>query len=148
MQTKILPLNSSRIFGSLEKSRGCWFSRVTKCRPSLLWRGAEVAPGSTRLLHAGLRSDPAAAGFKDGAGAPARRPEHRCWGLRRKGVLPLTECPRSPGHSLPKNTAGQGPVAHLRHSYCPMYVVGSSYLKVLQQKGLSSHQNLSRLTLP
>lgn len=135
------------------KSRSCRFTQVTEHRCFITAQERRGGgPGGAWLLHASLRACRATAHCKDEAGALERRPETemQCGGLRRKCLRPFTEQSRScfPGHSLPRNAAGQGPVAHLRHSYCPFCLVGSSYLKSLQQKNLSSHQNPSHLTHP
>lgn len=45
---------------------------------------------------------------------------------------PFTEWLCCPGHSLPRNAAGQGPEARLRYSSCPFYLAGSFYLKAPQ----------------
>lgn len=132
------------------RSRSCRFTQGTAPLLLLAQERKGGGPGSAWLLHATLRACWATACYKDEAGALERRPETRRGGLRRKCLQPFTEQSRScfPGHVLPRNAAGQGPVAHLRHSYCPFYLVGSSYLESLQQENLSNHQNLSHLTHP
>lgn len=67
MQTKILSLCEARIFGSLEGSRGCRVTQVTKCRFSRLGRGeGRRWPWKPWLLRAGVRSGRAAACLIDG----------------------------------------------------------------------------------
>lgn len=67
MQTKILSLCEARIFSSLEGSRGCRVTQVTKCRFSRLGRGVGRRwPWKPWLLRAGVRSGRAAACLIDG----------------------------------------------------------------------------------